>query len=237
MGKLLVLASGVVKVPKGGVKAVSAYVALSAGAHSRIFRVRRARPRAPSVEELPSATTLDMKRFQGTLQEDLQPAVDELRREGHAAHVELSRPEWLAAIVRKHLKDTEGIDVGVSGEAGGGGGHIGDQGGRRRTVDSLVERYVDGQEDSTRTCWRERDGLPREPSTGTPSGALADSRGSATRPASGARRTPGGARADSRGSVADSRGSDAVHRRAPSRKSMAATLSRCCSPASTCTGR
>lgn len=110
MGKLLVLASGVVKVPKGGVKAVSAYVALSAGAHSRIFRVRGS-AEAPSVEELPSATTLDMKRFQGTLQEDLQPTVDELRKDGLAAHVELSRPEWLAAIVRKHLKDTEGVDV------------------------------------------------------------------------------------------------------------------------------
>ena len=110
MAKLLVMASGVVKVPKGGVKAVSAYVALSAGAKSRIFRVRGT-AEAPSVEELPPATTLDMKRFQGTLNEDLQPAVDELRAQGHAAHVELSRPEWLAAIVRKHLKDSEGLDV------------------------------------------------------------------------------------------------------------------------------
>jgi hypothetical protein len=110
MGKLLVLASGVVKIPRGGVRAVSAYVVLSAGAQSRIFRVLGS-AEAPSVEELPSATTLDIKHFQGKLQEDLQPALDELRTEGHAAHVELSRPEWLAAIVRKHLKDSEGVDV------------------------------------------------------------------------------------------------------------------------------
>jgi hypothetical protein len=110
VGKLLVLASGVVKVPKGGLRAVSAYVVLSAGAQSRVFRVRGPAD-APTVEELPSATTLDIKHFQGKLQEDLQPTVDELRAEGHPAHVELSRPEWLAAYVRKHLKATEGIDV------------------------------------------------------------------------------------------------------------------------------
>jgi hypothetical protein len=110
VSKLLVLASGVVKAPKGGPKAVSAYVVLSAGAGSRVFRVRGLAD-APKVEELPAATTLDMKHFQVELQEDLQPALDELRAEGHPAHVELSRPEWVAAFVRKHLKATEGIDV------------------------------------------------------------------------------------------------------------------------------
>ena len=110
VAKLLVLASGVVKVPKGGPRALSAYVVLSAGAQSRVFRVRGAAD-APSVLELPPATTLDMKHFQVELQEDLQPALDELRAEGHAAHIELSRPEWVTAFVRKHLKETEGLDV------------------------------------------------------------------------------------------------------------------------------
>ncbi len=110
MPKLLVLASGVVKVPRGGPRAVSAYVALSAGAQSRVFRVRGAAD-APSVEELPPATTLDVRRFQTELQSDLQPAVDELRAQGQAAHVELSRPEWVTAFVRKHLKATENLDV------------------------------------------------------------------------------------------------------------------------------
>jgi hypothetical protein len=110
VAKLLVLASGVVKVPRGGPRAVSAYVVLSAGARSRVFRVRGAAD-APAVEELEPATTLDVKRFQSELQADLQPALDELRAKGEPAHIELSRPEWLAAFVRKHLKATEDLDV------------------------------------------------------------------------------------------------------------------------------
>jgi hypothetical protein len=110
VGKLLVLAGGVVNVPKGGPRAVSAYVVLSAGAQSRVFRVRGG-AHAPSVEELPSATTLDIKHFQVELQEDLQPALDELRTQGHPAHVEPARPEWVTAFVREHLKSTEGVDV------------------------------------------------------------------------------------------------------------------------------
>jgi hypothetical protein len=110
VSKLLVMASGVVKIPRGGPRAVSAYVVLSAGAKSRVFRVRGAAD-APAVEELPPATTLDMRRFQTELQEDLQPALNELRAQGHAAHIELSRPEWVTAHVRKHLKATENLDV------------------------------------------------------------------------------------------------------------------------------
>jgi hypothetical protein len=110
VSKLMVLASGVVKAPKGGPRAVSAYVVLSAGAQSRVFRVRGLAD-APKVEELPPATTLDMKRFQVELQEDLQPQLDEVRAEGHAVHIEPSRPEWVTAFVRKHLEDTEGLHV------------------------------------------------------------------------------------------------------------------------------
>jgi len=110
VGKLLVLAGAVVNLPKGGARAVSAYVVLSAGAQSRVFRVRGAAD-APAVEELPSATTLDVKHFQVELQDDLQPVLDELRTEGHPAHLETSRPEWVTAFVRKHLKETEGLDV------------------------------------------------------------------------------------------------------------------------------
>jgi hypothetical protein len=110
VAKLLVLASGVVKAPKSGPRAVSAYVVMSAGAQSRVFRVRGPAG-APVVDELPSATTLDLKHFQGQLQSDLEPTLDELRAEGHAAHIELSPPEIVTAFVRKHLKDTEGVDV------------------------------------------------------------------------------------------------------------------------------
>jgi hypothetical protein len=111
VSKLLVLASGVVKAPRGGgVRALSAYLVLSAGAKSRVFRVRVSAD-APAIEELPPATTLDVKRFQTDLQEDLAPVLQELRAEGYPAHVELSRHDWVAAIVRKHLKETEGLDV------------------------------------------------------------------------------------------------------------------------------
>jgi hypothetical protein len=110
VGKLIVLANGVVKVPHFGARTVSAYVALSAGTKSRVFRVRGAVD-APAVEELPAATTLDIQHFQTQIQSDLQAALDAERAEGHAAHIELSRPEWVSVFVRNHLKATEGIDV------------------------------------------------------------------------------------------------------------------------------
>jgi hypothetical protein len=110
LGKLIVLANGVVKVPHAGARAVSAYVALSAGASSRVFRVRGPVD-APGVEELPAATTLDIQHFQEQIQEDLQSVLNDARAEGHPAHIELSRPEWVCVFVRNHLKATEGIDV------------------------------------------------------------------------------------------------------------------------------
>jgi len=111
MSKLLVLAGGVVKMPKGGgIRAVSAYVVLSAGPQSRVFRVRGT-PDAAVVDEMPAATTLDIRRFQTELQNDLQPALDELRMHGHPVHIELSRPDWVCSFVKRHLKATEGLDV------------------------------------------------------------------------------------------------------------------------------
>lgn len=109
MGKLLVLACGTVK-SAGADRALSAYVVLSAGLATRVFRVRGPTS-APEVEELPPATTLDIKRFQTELDEDLQPALRAARSTDPKAHIELSRPEWVTAFVRKHLKASEGIDV------------------------------------------------------------------------------------------------------------------------------
>jgi hypothetical protein len=111
VSKLLVLASGIVKASGGGgAHVLSAYVVLSAGAKSRVFRVRGA-PDSPTITELPAATTLDIKRFQTDLQDDLQPTLDALRAQGKAPHVELSRQDWVATLVRNHLKATEGIDT------------------------------------------------------------------------------------------------------------------------------
>ena len=109
VAKLIVLAEGVVKGPSGP-RAISAYVALSAGPQSRVFRVRGAAD-APFVEELPAATTLDVRRFQVELQDDLRPALDALREEGHPASVEACGPDTSASAVREHLKATEGLDV------------------------------------------------------------------------------------------------------------------------------
>jgi hypothetical protein len=110
MAKLLVLASGMVQEPGGAPLAVSAYVVLSAGTASRIFRVRGP-GRAPSVEELPAATTIDIRRFQIELQADLQGDLDALRAKGHPAHVEPSSPEWVCSFVRAHLQTSEGAEV------------------------------------------------------------------------------------------------------------------------------
>jgi hypothetical protein len=109
VGKLLVLASGVVK-GSGGARAIAAYVVLSAGAASRVFRVR-GDPKEPSIEELPPATTLDVQRFQKELEDELRPALQAARADDPRAHVELTRAEWVSALVRKHLKDNEGLNA------------------------------------------------------------------------------------------------------------------------------
>jgi hypothetical protein len=110
VAKLLVLASGMVQEPGGAPLGVSAYVVLSAGSASRIFRVRGP-GRSPKVEELPAATTIDVRRFQNELQADLQGDLETLRAKGHPAHVQPSSPEWLCAFVRAHLLETEGLQV------------------------------------------------------------------------------------------------------------------------------
>jgi hypothetical protein len=91
MPKLLMLAGGVVP---GSPRALGAYVVLSAGTQSRVFKVK-----GSEVEELPAATTLDVKRFERELREDLGPALEK----PPAAQV--------TDIVREHLHRTEGMDV------------------------------------------------------------------------------------------------------------------------------
>jgi len=110
VAKLLVLASGMVQEPGGAPLAVSGYVVLSAGAASRIFSVRGP-GRAPKVEELPAATTIDLRRFQKELEADLQADLAAVRAKGHPAHIQPSSPDWLCAFVRAHLLDTEGLEV------------------------------------------------------------------------------------------------------------------------------
>jgi hypothetical protein len=106
MGKLLMIAGGVAD-PGGSVgPTLSAYVVLSAGHLSRIFKVRGPTASA-QVTELPSATTIDLKRFQRDLEEDLES----LHARGQPAQI-ARPPEALACDrVREHLKATEGLTV------------------------------------------------------------------------------------------------------------------------------
>ena len=80
---------------------VSAFVVLSAGPKSRVFKVT-GRKRAPQIDELAAATTLDMKRFQDELKQDLfgmgPPGAPD--------------KEWVLNVVRDHIKRTENVEVG-----------------------------------------------------------------------------------------------------------------------------
>jgi hypothetical protein len=76
---------------------VSAYVVLSAGTQSRVFKVT-GKTEAPQVDELPAATTLDVKRFQADLQSDLFGM-------GPARGID---KEWVCGVVRAHIEASEG---------------------------------------------------------------------------------------------------------------------------------
>ncbi len=91
--------------------AVSAYVVLSAGHVSRIFKVEGTLAKA-AVSELEAATTVDIKRFQRDLEVDLEAALEEERMHGAPVHVERAPEAEVYALVRNHLKSTEGLDVG-----------------------------------------------------------------------------------------------------------------------------
>jgi hypothetical protein len=79
---------------------VSAYVVLSAGAQSRVFKVQ-GKMDAPHVDELPAETTIDLKRFQNELKNDLYGM----------GVVRAADKDWVCGVVRAHLKETEGIDI------------------------------------------------------------------------------------------------------------------------------
>ena len=110
MGALLMLAGGSVNPGKGKPPTLSAYVVLSGGGLSRIFKVSGVIGNT-RVVELPSATTVDLKRFQNEVQNDLEPALDALRMYALPASLEQPMSSVVCAIVREHLKESEGLDV------------------------------------------------------------------------------------------------------------------------------
>ena len=101
MAKLLMMAGGTADGDAGSAGWVSAYVVLSAGAQSRVFKVLGTKE-APGVDELPAATTLDLKRFQDEMKEDLSGM----------GVVRTADKDWACGVVRAHLKAKDGIDVG-----------------------------------------------------------------------------------------------------------------------------
>jgi hypothetical protein len=111
MSKLRMLAGGIVEPGAGQPGSVSAYVAYSGSrGKSRLFKVQ-GRTDAPLVAELDAATTVDLGRFRREVSEDLQPAVVGITSRGGAASVADPKPEWVAEVVRRHLRDAEGVDV------------------------------------------------------------------------------------------------------------------------------
>jgi hypothetical protein len=99
MSKLLMMAGG--QSGAEGARLLSAYVVLSAGTKSRVFKVH-GREGALAVDELPAQTTLDIRRFQREIVDDLPEAGKGMIKPD---------PEWVCEAVRAHLKKAEGIDV------------------------------------------------------------------------------------------------------------------------------
>lgn len=77
---------------------VSAYVVLAEGPKSRLFKLSGLRS-APHVEELDAATTLDLKRFQSEVSEDLE----------HFGPREALDKTWACEAVRLHLRSDLGL--------------------------------------------------------------------------------------------------------------------------------
>jgi len=100
MGKLLMVAGRQIG------DRIGAYVVLSAGRMSRVFSVRGTAS-APTVTELPAATTIDMRRFEGELEKDLRAEA------GDAGGGAATRPAdaVVCGAVKAHLKTSESLDV------------------------------------------------------------------------------------------------------------------------------
>jgi hypothetical protein len=98
--------------PGGGAPgAVVAFVAVNFGVGgSRMFKVS-GRTDAPKVEELEGATTIDLGRFRRELEQELEPALETLRRAGGAAFITQPATDWVCDRVREHLRDHEGVHV------------------------------------------------------------------------------------------------------------------------------
>jgi hypothetical protein len=92
------MAGAVAKATDSATEHLSAYVVLSEGLESRLFKVSGTTS-APKVEELNTVTTLDIQRFHRTLKEDL----------AEFGPMQPADPNMVCDIVRVHLR----CDLGV----------------------------------------------------------------------------------------------------------------------------
>jgi hypothetical protein len=112
MAKLFLLAGGIVEPGAGQSGAVSAYVAYNPSpAQSRLFKVEGAL-QAPRVSELPAATTVDLGAFRNELEAELRPTVEAIAARGGTAAIAVPRSSWVTDVVRRHLWEHDGIEVG-----------------------------------------------------------------------------------------------------------------------------
>ncbi|EYF04220.1 hypothetical protein [Chondromyces apiculatus] len=111
MSKARMLAGGLVEPGAGVPGAVIAYVAVSGGTQgSRLFRVEGPSS-MPGVEELPSATTIDLGRFDRDAQELLAPALTAIEERGGRGAITRPSPAWVCSVVRAYLRSAEGLEV------------------------------------------------------------------------------------------------------------------------------
>lgn len=105
------LVGGIVEPGVGDPGAVVAYVAVSGGPRgSRLFRVDGP-ANTPNVHELPSATTVDLGRFDREAQDELEPALRAIEALGGRGAITRPASGWICSVVQAHLKAAEGLDV------------------------------------------------------------------------------------------------------------------------------
>jgi hypothetical protein len=93
MSKLLMMAGAIATGGEPATDHVSAYVVLSDGGKSRMFRVFGTLS-APQIEELDGGTTLDLRRFQEKLKRDLVGLGPHRPADAH----------WACDAIRVHLR-------------------------------------------------------------------------------------------------------------------------------------
>ncbi len=105
-----VLASGIVEPGAGSPGGVVAFVAVNFGLEgSRLYKLHGPAG-APLVEELPSATTVNLDQFQRELDTELQKAVEAIAKLGGRGAVAKPSARWVCTHIRDHLK-AQGIQI------------------------------------------------------------------------------------------------------------------------------